>query len=182
MLAFDGNRVGQRVIDNSQVESWATWQREQLERFDSRKPIFYLGVLAYTALAFFACRRRRLDQAALAGLMLIPIYFYPANYYCHFVWLLPLLGTRDRQMSDPEAQAPSQARSNDWLFPYVSAVLLGMTVMQYPTLFTGWSDVVYTWQSVILLVGFAALLGGLAWDAWRGRGAETSVTGQEAPT
>ncbi|HVR62294.1 MAG TPA: discoidin domain-containing protein [Polyangia bacterium] len=173
VLAFDPNRIGQRVVDNRQVESWATWQREQLERFESRKPVFYVGVLAFTALAFAACRRRRLDQAALAGLMLIPIFFYPANYYCHFVWLLPLIGTRDRQ--------PREEPVGDWLFAYVSAVLLAMTVAQYPTLFTGWSDVVYTWQSVILLVGFAAILGGLAWDAWRGRGAQASINGEEAP-
>jgi hypothetical protein len=90
--------------------------------------------------------------------MLIPVFFYPANYYCHFVWLLPLLGTRDKQ-------------PYDWLFTYVSVVLLTMTVLQYPTLFTGWSDVVYTWQSVILLVGFAAIFGLMTWDAWKGRGA-----------
>ncbi|HEX3694733.1 MAG TPA: hypothetical protein VH374_05020 [Polyangia bacterium] len=173
VLAYDGDRVGQRVIDNSVVESWATWQREQLERFEARKPIFYLGVLLYTGLAFAACRRRRLDQAALAGLILIPIFFYPANYYCHYVFLLPLLGTRDQQTVD------QQLASRDWLFTYVSAVLLAMTVMQYPTLFTGWSDVVYTWQSVILLVGFAAILGGLCWDTWRGRGAQTSIDGEE---
>ena len=172
LLAFDGDRIGQRVIDNSQVESWATWQREQLERFEARKPIFYVGVLAYTALAFAACRRRRLDQAALIGLILIPIFFYPANYYCHYVFLLPLLGTRDKQLT-------GEAPDTDWLFTYVSSVLLAMTVMQYPTLFTGWSDVVYTWQSVILLVGFAAILGGMAWDAWRGRGAEASISGEE---
>ena len=166
MLAFDGDRVGQRVIDNSKVESWATWQSEQLERFASRKPIFYLGILFYVGLAVAACRRRRLDQAALMGLMLIPIFFYPANYYCHFVFLLPLVGTRDRP-----AQPQSESASGDWLFTAVSVILLGMTVAQYPTLFTGWSDVVYTWQSVILLVGFAAILGVMAWDGWKGRGA-----------
>ncbi|HXI59595.1 MAG TPA: hypothetical protein VNO55_26185 [Polyangia bacterium] len=165
VLAFDPDRIGQRVIDNRQVESWATWQREQLERFDARKPIFYLGVLAFTGLAFAACRRRRLDQAALMGLMLIPVFFYPANYYCHFVWLLPLLGTRDKQ-------------PYDWLFTYVSVALLAMTVLQYPTLFTGWSDVVYTWQSVILLAGFAAILGALAWDAWRGEGAKEAASAE----
>ena len=93
-------------------------------------------------------------------------------------WAAPKLAA-SKVFEEGLAKASGEDKPIDWLFPYVSSVLLAMTVAQYPTLFTGWSDVVYTWQSVILLIGFAAILGGLAWDAWRGRGAEASVTGEE---
>ena len=99
-----------------------------------------------------ACRGRRLYESALIGLLLIPFYFYPSNYYCHFVFLLPLavVGPKlDRERS----------------FATVFLVLAGMCIGQYFTLAEGWTDLRYTYQSFLLLIGFGIILAHLAWES-----------------
>jgi hypothetical protein len=104
-------------------------------------------------LVFDVTRRMELHQAALAGLLLIPAFFYPANYYYHYVFLLPLLGGVARATGPPSGRGGLPRRLLGW----VSLVLLAMCVVQYFTL-EGWSDVVYTHQSYIILAGFGAIL------------------------
>jgi hypothetical protein len=58
----------------------------------ARLPIYIALIVLYTGAALWACRRARLDQAALIALPLIDVTFNPANYYSHFICLLPLLG------------------------------------------------------------------------------------------
>lgn len=158
LAAFQADKTGQRLVNDGLAEPWTKWQEEQLEAFGRRRPLYYGGIAVFVGLALAACRRRRPEQAALIGLTLIPVFFYPANYYCHYVFLLPLMATA--------SGGPHQA-AHGRLYPWVALVLLAMCVAQYPTLSTGWSDVIYTWQSVILLLGFAAILAPMAWDTWR---------------
>ena len=89
---------------------------------------------------------------ALIGLLLIPFYFYPSNYYCHFVFLLPLVAVRP-------------ALDRDKTFATVYVVLAAMCVGQYSSLAEGWTDLRYTYQSFILLTGFGVILGYLAWES-----------------
>src|SRR5690242_20922405 len=63
----------------------------------------------------------RSETAALFGLLLVPIYFYPANYYCHYVCILPLIAAGD-------------AKNIGRRFAWVAAMLLLMCVAQYDTL------------------------------------------------
>jgi hypothetical protein len=158
LAAFQADKTGQQLLREGLPEPWTKWQQEQLAAFGRRRPLYYAGIALYLGLALAACRRRRPEQAALIGLTLIPVFFYPANYYCHYVFLLPLMATA----SGSREQAPYGR-----LFPWVALVLLGMCIAQYPSLSTGWSDVIYTWQSLILLLGFAAILAPMAWDTWR---------------
>ena len=51
----------------------------------------FLSFGALTLLAFSACRRLRLSDAAVIGTMMIPIYFYPSNYYLHILFIWPLM-------------------------------------------------------------------------------------------
>ncbi len=108
------------------------------------------------ALALLACRGRPLYQTSLLGLMLIPFLFYPSNYYCHFIFLLPL------------AVVPSDVgNTRDRTFAFTVAVLAAMCVSQYFTLQEGWSDLRYTYQSFVLLGGFGLILGRLAFATWQ---------------
>jgi hypothetical protein len=161
LAQFSPDLIARRTADNSRLEPWTAWQDLQRQTFAHRKPLFYLGVLAYLGAAVLACRRRRLDQAAIIGLTMIPVFFYPANYYCHYVFLLPLLATR---AGPPRALVEPEGRT---LFARVSVIVLLMGVVQLPTL-AEWPDVTYTYQSVILLAGIAAILFPLARTAWRG--------------
>jgi hypothetical protein len=174
-VAFSPSLTAQRVADERRLEPWSAWQDSQRQTLARRKPLFYLGVLAFLATAVVACRRLRLEQAAMVGLMMIPVFFYPANYYCHYVFLLPLLATTlgsRRSLLEPEGRT---------LFAKVSAIVLAMGIVQVPTL-AAWPDVVYTYQSIIILTAFAAILWPLARDAWRGvpSDAGRTVTGPEA--
>lgn len=58
----------------------------------ARMPLYVTLFVAYLAAALYASRKARLDQAALLALPLIDVIFNPANYYSHFICLLPLLG------------------------------------------------------------------------------------------
>jgi hypothetical protein len=88
--------------------------------------------------------------------MLIPFYFYPSNYYCHFVFLLPLA-----------VAVPGPQAERNRSFAVVFIVLALMAVGQAFTLAEGWIDVRYTYQSFLLLIGFAVILVELARESWR---------------
>ncbi|MES1209039.1 MAG: discoidin domain-containing protein, partial [Pseudomonadota bacterium] len=151
LMQFSPELMAQRVADERRIEPWSAWQDSQRQTLAKRKPFFYLAVLVSFAGALLACRRLRLDQAAVVGLMMIPVFFYPANYYCHYVFLLPLLATR----AGP-ARPWVETEGRTW-FARLSVVVLAMGIVQVPTL-RAWPDLVYTYQSIILLLAYAFIL------------------------
>jgi hypothetical protein len=160
LVSFSSAKTAQRAADEKRLEPWSAWQDTQRETFARRKPLFYVAVLAFFAAGLLACRRMRLDQAAVAGLMMVPVFFYPANYYCHYVFLLPLLATGSgppRPLTEPEGRT---------LFAGVSVLVLAMGIIQVWTL-SNWSDLVYTYQSIIILATFALILRALGQRALR---------------
>jgi hypothetical protein len=107
--------------------------------------VFYLTNILAIALALLVARGRPLHQIPAIGLLLIPFLFYPSNYYCHFIFLVPL-----------GFAAKDSIRNKE--FGLVVALLMLLCVAQYFTLAEGRSDVRYTYQSMCLLGTFAALL------------------------
>jgi hypothetical protein len=99
----------------------------------------------------------------VVGLMMIPVYFYPANYYCHHVFLLPLLATA----ANPKRLSEAEGRT--W-FAYVSSVIMAMGFLQYFTLDSsaGESDVTATYESIIMLIAYLLILYPMARRAWMG--------------
>ena len=152
MLAFSPDLSAKALSEHRRAGPWGDWSSAQRMTFASRRPLFWGLLLVATALALLACRGRKLEEAALIGLLLIPFYFYPSNYYCHFVFLLPLAVVR-----------PEEDR--DKTFATVYVVLAGMCVGQFFTLAEGWTDLRYTYQSFLLLIGFGIILGYLAWES-----------------
>jgi hypothetical protein len=57
----------------------------------ARAPIVAVFGAGITLLVALAARGKPLEQAAMLGLVLIPTYLYPANYYIHIVFLFPLI-------------------------------------------------------------------------------------------
>jgi hypothetical protein len=152
VLAFNPEFSAKSLTEHRRPGPWGDWGTAQRMTFSARRPLFYAILLLATALALIACRGRRLEESALIGLLLIPFYFYPSNYYCHFVFLLPLAVVRRRRDRDPT-------------FAVVFVVLAGMCIGQYFTLAEGWTDLRYTYQSFLLLIGFGVILVQLAWES-----------------
>lgn len=81
------------------------WGPLTAQTMNDRRLIILAGMIGYTILALLACRRLRLADAAVIGTMMIPIYFYPSNYYLHILFIWPLMlaswddGNRERQWS-----------------------------------------------------------------------------------
>ena len=156
VLSWRPWETGEALVRSNMPEPWDIWMREQVSNFATLRPLFYLLNLAAFALVFLAARGRPLHQVALLGLLLIPFFFYPSNYYCHFVFLLPM-ALADRR--------PDEAR--DRSLGYTLVVLFAMCVAQYFTLMEGWSDMRYTYQSFVLLIGFALIMVPLGLEGWR---------------
>lgn len=161
LVAFSPSLTARRLSEANRTNAWTGWQETQRQTFAQRKPVFYLGVLGFLGLGLWACRGRRLDQAAIIGTLMIPVFFYPANYYCHYVFLIPLLATRRGPVQpwfEPEGRT---------LFARVSGIVLAMGVVQLPTL-AEWPDVTYTYESAIMMTAYALILYPLARDSWKG--------------
>ena len=152
VLAFDPDFSAERLIAKHQAAPDAEWVRTQRLTFADRSPLFYGVLLVVSALALLACRGRSLEQAALMGLLLVPFYFYPSNYYCHFVFLLPLAVAGAREDRD---------RSFAWVFIALAALCVG----QVFTLRETWVDLRYTYQSLLLLMAFVAIMARIAWQS-----------------
>ena len=75
----------------SRGEALERWIPLQLETRAQRRWFTAGAMLLFTLLAILATKEARLSDAALVGTLMIPIYFYPANYYLHCVFLWPLL-------------------------------------------------------------------------------------------
>jgi hypothetical protein len=144
------------LIRSEHPEPWVEWQRLQVASFAQLRPLFYLLNLLAFAAVMLACRKRPLHQTALLGLLLIPFLFYPSNYYCHFIFLLPIALA-------VEGPGATRDRSFAWSVLVLAAICVG----QYFTMAEGWTDLRYTYQSMVLLVGMAAIIVPLAREGWR---------------
>ena len=71
----------------------AGWEYNQVRILRDRLPVFIAGLAFFIGLLVLAARGRRPEQAAMLGLVLIPVVFYPSTYYIHFIFLLPLVAT-----------------------------------------------------------------------------------------
>lgn len=161
-VAPNVNHVGLRTLFayspsrtlNALAHTGGDWSVEQIRTFQVRKPLFFASVAFFTLLAFAAARGRDLRQVSLIGMMMIPIYFYPSNYYLHYVFVLPLL-----------VNYSEENKRQRFIWGAISVILLAMCVSEY----WGFADIGvderYAQWSVGLLAGYLAILAILAWDA-----------------
>jgi hypothetical protein len=131
------NHVSLRLL----VGGWKSQYPTLLERL----PAYIGAIVVMVMLVVAGARRATMVQGAILGLMLIPVIFYPANYYIHFVWLLPLLAVEQRQPEVPVRAADALI----WI------ALLAMCGAQYFTVLTPDFGLHFWLASVIL---FATLL------------------------
>jgi hypothetical protein len=174
------NHVGLRTLiqfDPSKTiralsQTGGDWSVEQARTFLRRRPLYVFAIMAFTLLSLAAARGRDLRQAALIGMMMIPIYFYPSNYYLHYVFVLPLMMDYSEE---PEAR-------KRW--GLVSFVVLAICVSEY----WGFADVGvderYAQWSVGVLVGYLVILVAMAREGWAQHEAVTAAAAgpQSLPT
>jgi len=101
----------------------AGWGDDQGRVLRARLPLFVAAIAFFAVSVFIAARRRPVEQSAMLALIMIPVLFYPANYYIHFVFLLPLVVAEDRDA----------VRRVTPLAGAVFILLLGMCAVQYFT-------------------------------------------------
>jgi hypothetical protein len=123
----------------------------------ARQPLFILAIVFYVVMVVLAARKRRLDQCALLGMILVPVLLYPANYYIHFVFLLPLLAT-ERAPEGPTGATLSRLDAGIWL-------LLGlMCAVQYFTVPVPDLALHFYMETVVLFAMLTILLGLLVYE------------------
>jgi hypothetical protein len=138
----------------------------------ARLPLFIAAVAAFVIGVVAAARGKRYDQAAVLGTILIPVVFNPANYYIHFICVLPLLAMEAKWAQRTEVDRPgSAALAEGTPLPRHDAVnwaiLLFMCTAQYWTVLTRDTDLHFQSATAIFFTAMSALLintirGGLA--------------------
>jgi hypothetical protein len=173
VLAYRPNDTARALVRRQVPDAWGEWDRRQVENFRKVRPLFYvINALAF-GLLVLGVARRPLHQTTLLGLLLVPFLFYPSNYYCHFVFLLPMAVAG--RTEGPAVQHDHR------LFGLVTAIIASMSVGQYFTLQEGWTDQRYTYQSFLLLAGFAAIIVALAVEGRRVLAAEAQAAPAPRP-
>jgi hypothetical protein len=128
----------------------AGWGDDQAAVVRARLPVFIGAVLCYTAAVVLAARRMKPEQAAVLALVLVPVLFYPANYYLHLVCFLPLV------ITEKDAEGRSQP-----LGPVDGAIamtLLGMCAAQFMPVLNPEYGVHFYMNGVLLFVAITTIL------------------------
>ncbi|HEY6725680.1 MAG TPA: discoidin domain-containing protein [Polyangiaceae bacterium] len=134
----------------------AGWDADQPLVLADRLLIFLTAVAFYVGLVFAACRGQRYEQAAVLGLVLTPVFFYPANYYIHLVWLLPLVMVEQRKLPGPDSLPFDPAHAQ------VGLALLALCAAQYFTVLETDRGLHFYLASVLLFAALTFLLVTLA--------------------
>jgi hypothetical protein len=122
LVSFDPDNLWHNL--RKRGEDPELWGPRTAQTMQDRRWIIIAGMILYTALAVLACRRLRLADAAVVGTMMIPIYFYPSNYYLHILFLWPLMlaawsGGRDKEwaLATSTALLACVLQAFGWLIP-----------------------------------------------------------------
>ena len=116
----------------------------------ARMPIFIGAVLCYVAAVVIAARRMPPEQAGVLAMVLVPVLFYPANYYIHLVCFLPLV------ISEKGADGKSQPLGS--VDGAIAITLLGMCAAQFIAVLITEMGVHFYLNGVILFVAITTML------------------------
>jgi len=123
--------------------------------------------VAYVGAIVIVARKKRLEHAAALGLIFLPIFMFPANYYLHIVMLLPLAVVDWRSIAWRNRKDPAMAAELAERRPFDSAdawalfSLLSICAVQYFTTFITEFRLHFYLSSVVLMGGLAFMLGAL---------------------
>lgn len=125
----------------------------QLVSLGQRAPLHF-GLIALFGLAVvMAVRNKPLDQAAAIATVMIPMVFNPANYYAHFIYVLPLIAIETTRTDNASGKAPLSGYDG-WIW----GTLILICVAQYWTTLTTDLELHFELASVLLCVGLLILM------------------------
>lgn len=127
---------------------------------EARQPLYLAAAATFMVLVVLAARGKRLEQAAMLGMVALPTLMMPANYYLHVVCLLPLMAidrTGERGAGEPPVE-----EADGWVF----AVLLAICGVQYLTTRVD-MGLHFHLASLLLMSGLAAILIAIVRRDWR---------------
>jgi hypothetical protein len=125
----------------------------QLVALAQRAPLHASLIAFYLLLVAFAVRNKPLDQAAAITTVMIPIVFNPANYYAHFIFVLPVLAL-ERQREDRASGKEMLSGFDGWIW----GTLLLLCVATYWTTLTTDLELHFEMASVLLCSAFIVIL------------------------
>ena len=124
---------------------------DQIRVLHARRVVYYMLAGGFTLAIALAARNRRPEQAAVLGLLLVPVLLGPANYYLHLVFVLPLLAVEHRR-SAGSASYVSKEDAKLWL------ALLWMCALQYFTELEPDIELHFYFSTALLFACMSALL------------------------
>lgn len=130
LISYDPDARLSQLMETTQDPS-AAWKQARLRAFESRRWIYWVGVLAYLLLLVRALARCEDWEAAVLGLGAMLVVLEPTCYYTSILLAFGLLWTRR---------------------PQIGVALLATSAAQWAVaaLFEPW-DEIFTWQSAALL-------------------------------
>lgn len=121
----------------------------QAEVLAQRSMVYILGIILYFGLGIWIAARSKPHRVALLGILMMPVFMYPANYYIHFVFLLPLLVA---DQAEPLTRFAREESGKVW------AILLGLCAAQYFTVKETELDLHFYNASVLLMAALFFIL------------------------
>jgi hypothetical protein len=88
---------------------------DQARLLRARWPIYALMLALGVAAVALAARSRRPEQAALLGLFLVPVLFYPTTYYLHLVYLFALVVDEEAASGSEPPRGLPRATALVWI-------------------------------------------------------------------
>lgn len=142
-----GNHISLRSLIAGSESNQGTIIRQRL-------PIFIGAIAAFAGAVVYAARRLEPHQSSMLALIMVPVLFYPANYYIHLVFLLPLVTTERPRAGEPEWRR--------WGFAEHDARILGVLLLlcaaQFFTVAIKPRGLHFYSASVLLFAAFSAML------------------------
>lgn len=125
----------------------------QLIALGQRAPLHISLIGLYFLLVALAVRNKPLDQAAAIATMMIPIVFNPANYYAHFIFVLPVIALESYRDDSASGREPLSG-FDGWIW---GTILVVCVALYWTTLITD-LEVHFELASVLLCGSFLVLL------------------------
>jgi hypothetical protein len=128
----------------------AGWGDDQAAVLRARMPVFLGAIACYVAAVVLSARRMKPEQAAVLALVLVPVLFYPANYYIHLVCFLPLVISEKGPDGKSQPLAPVDGA--------IAMTLLGMCAAQFIAVLITENGVHFYLNGVLLFIAITTML------------------------